>query len=124
MKTSAVIDEILSPTAGSFPALRTVGSGYSAGKLERESVDWNPVYGTRAEEEMSADFELLTARSRWLARNNELCGGAMDKIVNKTLGANGIQTWADAEDAAGNSIDAFNDRADDVIKWFNFDGNA
>lgn len=118
MKSNYVDDVI-----ASMPAIRHAGSGYIGGKAERESADWIPSFGPNAEDELGADFELLTARSRWLARNNELCAAAQEKLVHKTLGGNGIETWSQVETREG-EVEEFNLDADDLIKWLYTDSNG
>jgi len=93
------------------------GSGYIAGEQNRENQGWDPTFGPSANDEIGEDFPLVTSRSRWLVRNNELCGSAADKIVNKVIGA-GITTWSNVEDDQGVLNADYNRDVDEIMKRF------
>lgn len=71
-------------------------SGYQGGKQTRQMRLWRPM-NRSADTERKSDIELLTARAKWLGRNNPLCIGARDTLVNNVIGE-GIRTKAKARD--------------------------
>jgi lambda family phage portal protein len=119
LPTWAELDAALGDSLASIaaPAVRAAAAqGYAGGELNRQTTGWRPANRT-ADREIAERWWLLTARGRWLGRNNPWCIGARGTIVDNIIGE-GIQTRACVRDAAGVLLRPFNRQADDhYARW-------
>lgn len=89
-------------------------AGYVGGQLGRMNSNWRP-RNRAADAEIRKDHELLTARARWLGRNNPICISAGETLVNNIIGE-GIRTRACVANDAGEELARWNRQADDLYK--------
>ncbi|QDU61242.1 Phage portal protein, lambda family [Planctomycetes bacterium Pan216] len=91
-------------------------AGYVGGQLTRTNADFRP-RNRSADAHVKSDDKLLKARSRWLGRNNPMCIGVKNTLVNNVIGT-GIKTKAQVRDASGELLKDFNTQADDLYaRW-------
>lgn len=92
----------------------TPQAGYVGGKRSRLMSSFLP-RNRAADAEIKGDWDLLTARARWLCRNNPICVGAHDTLVNNIIGE-GIQTRASVRDNDNTLLKDWNRQSDDLYK--------
>jgi lambda family phage portal protein len=63
-----------------------VGTWKGASRARAALAGWNPVHGTSADQDNSADLPTLRARSRDLQRSSPLAGGAIETAVTNVVG--------------------------------------
>jgi len=91
-------------------------AGYTGGQVNRMNGGWRPNNRT-GDAEIKKNWELLTARARWLGRNNPWCVGASDTLVNNLIGE-GVQTRAAVRDSDGKLLRDWNRAANDAYsRW-------
>jgi lambda family phage portal protein len=91
-------------------------AGYVGGKRTRMMSSFLP-RNRAADQEIKGDWDLLTARARWLCRNNPICVGAKDTLVNNLIGE-GIQTRAHVRDNERTLNRDWNRKSDELYQRF------
>ena len=91
-------------------------AGYVGGQLNRMNSAWRP-YNRTADAEIRKNYELLTARARWLGRNNPWCIQAGETWVDNLIGE-GIKTFAAVKDDKGKLVEDWNKLADESFKYW------
>lgn len=97
-----------------MPDLKSIkvadSDGYEGGKQNRRSAGFRPNIDRSADLEISGDWDLITARGRWLGRNNAWCRGAKWTITDNLI-RSGVRTRSTVRDNSGELIDSWNDEA-------------
>lgn len=91
-------------------------AGYTGGQINSRNAGWRPRNRT-GDAEIRRNYELLTARARWLGRNNPWCVGAAESIVNNIIGE-GVATRSCVRDGDGNLMRDWNRASNEAYsRW-------